>query len=177
MKKYHIEKMFTEEEVDARVEALAAQISKDYEGRPVHIICMLKGAAFFTCALAKRLTVPVTLDFMSASSYGSSTQSSGIVRINKDLDESIEGKDVLVIEDIIDTGRTLGYILGLLGDREPASLRLCVLLDKPDRRVVEVPVDYTGFEIPDEFVVGCGMDYDQQCRNLPYIGIVKFDED
>lgn len=176
MKKYHIEKMFTEEEVEERVEALAKQISRDYEGRPLHIICMLKGATFFTCALAKRLTVPVTLDFMSASSYGSSTQSSGIVRINKDLDESIEGKDVLVIEDIIDTGRTLGYILGLLGDREPASLRLCVLLDKPDRRVVEVPVDYTGFEIPDEFVVGCGMDYDQQCRNLPYIGIVKFDE-
>ncbi|MCR5303534.1 MAG: hypoxanthine phosphoribosyltransferase [Lachnospiraceae bacterium] len=169
--------MYTEDQVNARIEALAAQISSDYEGRTVHVICLLKGAAFFTSALTKRLTVPVTMDYMSASSYGASTKSSGVVRINKDLDEPIDDKDVLVIEDIIDSGRTLGYILGLLGDREPKSLRLCVLLDKPDRRVVEVPVDYTGFEIPDEFVVGCGMDYAQLYRNLPYIGIVKFDEE
>ncbi len=177
MKKHHIDTMYTEDQVNARIEALAAQISSDYEGRTVHVICLLKGAAFFTSALTKRLTVPVTMDYMSASSYGASTKSSGVVRINKDLDEPIDDKDVLVIEDIIDSGRTLGYILGLLGDREPKSLRLCVLLDKPDRRVVEVPVDYTGFEIPDEFVVGCGMDYAQLYRNLPYIGIVKFDEE
>lgn len=127
------------------------------------------------CELAKRITVPVSLDFMSVSSYGSETKSSGVVKIVKDLDETIMGKDVIVIEDIIDSGRTLSYLLEMLKDRKPASLRLCTLLDKPDRRVVDVNIDYTGFAIPDEFVVGYGLDYAQKYRNLPYIGIVEFD--
>ena len=127
------------------------------------------------CELAKRITVPVSLDFMSVSSYGGDTKSSGVVRIIKDLDESIKGKDVIVVEDIVDSGRTLSYLLEMLRDREPASLRLCTLLDKPDRRVINVAVDYTGFEIPDKFVVGYGLDYNQRYRNLPYIGIVEFD--
>lgn len=127
------------------------------------------------CELAKRITVPVTLDFMSVSSYGSSTKSSGVVKIVKDLDEPLKDKNVIVVEDIVDSGRTLSYLLEMLRDRHPASLRLCTLLDKPERRVVDVDVDYTGFNIPDEFVVGYGLDYDQRYRNLPYIGIVKFD--
>lgn len=127
------------------------------------------------CELAKRITVPVSLDFMSVSSYGTETKSSGVVKIVKDLDETIMGKDVIVIEDIIDSGRTLSYLLEMLKDRKPASLRLCTLLDKPDRRVVDVNIDYTGFAIPDEFVVGYGLDYAQKYRNLPYIGIVEFD--
>ena len=127
------------------------------------------------CELAKRITVPVSLDFMSVSSYGSDTKSSGVVKIVKDLDDSLQGKDVIVVEDIVDSGRTLSYLLEMLHDRKPNSLRLCTLLDKPDRRVVNVPVDYTAFQIPDEFVVGYGLDYDQKYRNLPYIGVVKFD--
>lgn len=127
------------------------------------------------CELAKRITVPVSLDFMSVSSYGSETKSSGVVKIVKDLDESIKGKDVLVVEDIVDSGRTLSYLMDMLKDRDPASLRLCTLLDKPERRVVDVNVDYTGFQIPDEFVVGYGLDYDQRYRNLPYIGIIEFE--
>lgn len=126
------------------------------------------------CELAKRITVPVSFDFMSVSSYGGDTKSSGVVRIVKDLDESIQGKDVIVIEDIVDSGRTLSYLLEMLHDRGPKSLRLCTLLDKPSRRVIQVPVDYTGFQIPDEFVVGYGLDYDQKYRNLPYIGVVEF---
>ena len=127
------------------------------------------------CELAKRISVPVSLDFMSVSSYGSETKSSGVVKIVKDLDESIKDKDVIVVEDIVDSGRTLSYLLEMMKDRSPKSLRLCTLLDKPDRRVVQVDVDYTGFQIPDEFVVGYGLDYDQRYRNLPYIGIVEFD--
>ena len=127
------------------------------------------------CELAKRITVPVSMDFMSVSSYGGDTKSSGVVKIVKDLDESLVGKDVLIVEDIVDSGRTLSYLMEMLRDRKPNSLRLCTLLDKPERRVVEVPVDYTAFRIPDEFVVGYGLDYDQKYRNLPYIGVVKFD--
>lgn len=125
------------------------------------------------CELAKRIMVPVTMDFMSVSSYGSETKSSGVVRIVKDLDEPLKGKNVLVVEDIVDSGRTLSYLLEMLKDRGPESVRLCTLLDKPERRVVDVDVDYTGFEIPDEFVVGYGLDYDQRYRNLPYIGVVE----
>jgi hypoxanthine phosphoribosyltransferase len=165
--------MIPEKEVDEKIAQIGAQISKDYEGRQVHLICILKGSVFFTCELAKRITVPVTMDFMSVSSYGDDTKSSGVVKINKDLDETIIGKDVIVIEDIIDSGRTLGYLLENLKQRQPASLKLCTLLDKPDRRVVQVAVDYTGFEIPDEFVVGYGLDYAQKYRNLPYIGVVE----
>ena len=127
------------------------------------------------CELAKRITVPVSLDFMSVSSYGDGTSSSGVVRIAKDLDESIEGKDVLIVEDIIDSGRTLYYLLDVLNQRHPNSMKLCTLLDKPDRRVADVDVDYVGFQIEDKFVVGYGLDYDQLYRNLPYIGVVEFD--
>ena len=169
--------MISEEDVDARIKQIAEQISKDYEGRSIHLLCILKGSVFFVCELAKRLTVPVTLDFMSVSSYGDKTKSSGVVRIVKDLDEPLQGKDVLVVEDIIDSGRTLSYLLKILKERNPASLRLCTLLDKPERREREVPVDYTCFEIPDEFVVGYGLDYAQKYRNLPFVGVISFDED
>lgn len=171
----HVRVLLTEKEVDARIQAIGEQISKDYAGKQVHLICVLKGGSFFMCELAKRITVPVSLDFMSVSSYGGDTKSSGVVKIVKDLDESIKGKDVIVVEDIVDSGRTLSYLLELLEQRGPKSLSLCTLLDKPERRVIDVNVDYTGFEIPDEFVVGYGLDYDQRYRNLPYIGVVYFD--
>ncbi len=166
--------LLTEEEVNARISEIAARINEDYEGKSVHLICILKGGVFFTCELAKRLTVPVTLDFMSVSSYGSGTVSSGVVKIVKDLDEPLEGKEVLIVEDIIDSGRTLAYLIQVLMQRNPASIRLCTLLDKPERRVKkQVTVDYTCFTIPDEFVVGYGLDYDQRYRNLPYIGVIE----
>lgn len=171
----HVKVLLTEEDVDRRIQEIGDQISKDYEGKQVHLICVLKGGAFFMCELAKRITVPVSLDFMSVSSYGSATKSSGVVRIVKDLDEPLKDKDVLVVEDIVDSGRTLSYLLDMLKDRGPKSVKLCTLLDKPDRRVVDVHVDYTCFQIPDEFVVGYGLDYDQRYRNLPYIGVVEFD--
>ena len=167
--------MIPEDKVDARIKEIGEAISKQYEGEEVHLICVLRGGSFFMCELAKRITVPVSLDFMSVSSYGSDTKSSGVVKIVKDLDESLKDKNVLVVEDIVDSGRTLSYLLEMLRDRGPASLRLCTLLDKPDRRVIDVNVDYTGFQIPDEFVVGYGLDYDQMYRNLPYIGVVEFD--
>lgn len=171
----HVRVLLTEEDVDRRIQEIGDQISRDYEGKQVHLICVLKGGAFFMCELAKRITVPVSLDFMSVSSYGSATKSSGVVRIVKDLDEPLKDKDVLVVEDIVDSGRTLSYLLDMLKDRGPKSVKLCTLLDKPDRRVVDVHVDYTCFQIPDEFVVGYGLDYDQRYRNLPYIGVVEFD--
>lgn len=172
----HIRVLLPEEELSARIRAIGEQISKDYEGRQVHLICVLKGGSFFLCELAKRISVPVSLDFMSVSSYGSGTKSGGVVKIVKDLDDPIQDKDVIVVEDIVDSGRTLSYLLEMLWARKPRSLRLCTLLDKPDRRVVDVNVDYTGFQIPDEFVVGFGLDYDQKYRNLSYIGIVEFDK-
>ncbi|MBR0171390.1 MAG: hypoxanthine phosphoribosyltransferase [Lachnospiraceae bacterium] len=176
--KEHVEIMISEEELDRRIRTLGEQISRDYAGKSVHIIGVLKGACFFMCALARYITVPVTLDFMSASSYGASTRSSGVVKIVKDLDEPLEGRDVLIVEDIIDSGRTLSYLMKMLSDREPASLKLATLLDKPSRRVVDgVTVDYTGFSIPDAFVVGFGLDYDQRYRNLPYIGTLSFEEE
>lgn len=171
----HVRVLLTEEEVDRRIQEIGNQINKDYEGKQVHLICVLKGGSFFMCELAKRITVPVSLDFMSVSSYGSATKSSGVVKIVKDLDEPLKDKDVLVVEDIVDSGRTLSYLLDMLKDRHPKSVRLCTLLDKPERRVVDVHVDYTCFQIPDEFVVGYGLDYDQRYRNLPYIGVVEFD--
>lgn len=172
----HIRVLLPEEEVDARIQAMGEQISRDYEGKQVHLICVLKGGSFFLCELAKRITVPVSLDFMAVSSYGSGTESKGVVKIVKDLDEPIKDKDVLVVEDIVDSGRTLNYLLEMLRGRGPKSLRLCTLLDKPERRVVDVDVDYTGFQIPDEFVVGYGLDYDQRYRNLPYIGVIEFED-
>lgn len=168
--------LLNEEDVDAKIAELGKRISEDYAGKSVHLVCVLKGGVFFTCELAKRITVPVSMDFMSVSSYGADTKSSGVVKIVKDLDEPLEGKDVLIVEDIVDSGRTLSYLMENLRQRKPSSLRLCTLLDKPERRVTEVKVDYTGFNIPDEFVVGYGLDYAQKYRNLPYIGVVEFEE-
>ena len=166
--------LLKEEEVEKRICEVAEMINRDYAGKQVHLICILKGGVFFTCELAKRLTVPVSMDFMSVSSYGGGTESSGVVRIIKDLDNSIEGKDVLIVEDIIDSGRTLAYLIEILKQRNPASIHLCTLLDKPERRVKkQVKVDYVCFTIPDEFVVGYGLDYDQKYRNLPYLGVVE----
>ncbi len=170
----YVRELLSENEVDKRIKELADAISEDYKGKSVHLVCVLKGGVFFMCELAKRITVPVTMDFMSASSYGSETKSSGVVKIVKDLDEPLKDKNVIVVEDIVDSGRTLSYLLKMLESRGPASVRLCTLLDKPERRVTDVKVDYTGFEIPDEFVVGYGLDYDQRYRNLPYIGVVEF---
>lgn len=170
-----IRQMYTEEQVVSKIAELAAQINEDLKGEPVIIICILKGASFFACDLAKRLTMPVTMDFMMVSSYGDATKSSGTLRVKKDLDENIEGKNVIVVEDIIDSGRTLKYLKEDLKDRGAKSVRLCTLLSKPARREVEVDVDYIGYEIPDVFVVGYGLDYAQKYRNLPYVGIVEFE--
>ena len=159
--------------MDARIAQLAAQISSDFEGEEIIAVGILRGGVYFCTELTKRITVPVIIDFIEASSYGAGTVSSGQVNITKDLIEDIEGKNVLIIEDIIDTGRTLSRLLENLKNRNPKTLRLCTLLDKPERRIVEVPVDYNGFQIPDQFVVGYGMDYAQKYRNLPYIGIVE----
>ena len=169
--------LIPEDKVDERIAQLGEQISQDYAGRQVHLIGILKGSIFFICELAKRITVPVTMDFMSVSSYGAGTRSSGVVKLIKDLDDPINGKDVLVVEDIIDSGRTLSYLLKNLSSRQPASIRLCTLLDKPERREVDVEVDYQGFRIPDEFVIGYGLDYDQRYRNLPYIGDLSLTEE
>ncbi|MBQ7832806.1 MAG: hypoxanthine phosphoribosyltransferase [Lachnospiraceae bacterium] len=169
----NIRVLISEEEVDKKIREMAAEISKRYEGEELHLVCVLRGGVFFMCELAKRLTVPVTIDFMSVSSYGDGTESSGQIKIVKDLDESIEGKHVLVVEDIIDSGRTLSKLMDLLESRRPESLALCTLLDKPERRVVEVDVDYTGFQIPDLFVVGYGLDCAQKHRNYPYVGVVE----
>ncbi|MCR5210779.1 MAG: hypoxanthine phosphoribosyltransferase [Lachnospiraceae bacterium] len=165
--------LISEEELDKRIRELGAEISREYEGKELHLISILKGGVFFTCELAKRITVPVSIDFMSVSSYGSGTSTSGIVKIIKDLDENIAGRDVMVVEDIIDTGTTLSYLMEMLRQREPASLSLCTLLDKPERRLHEVKVDHVAFKVPDKFIVGYGLDYDQKYRNLPYIGVIE----
>ena len=174
MLEHEVKVLLSEEEVDKRIQEIGEQITKDYAGKNVHLVCVLKGGSFFMCELAKRINLNVSMDFMSVSSYGGDTKSSGVVKIVKDLDEPLLGKDVIVVEDIVDSGRTLSYLLEMLKDRKPASLSLCTLLDKPDRRVVDVDVKYTGFKIPDVFVVGYGLDYDQIYRNLPYIGEVVF---
>ena len=166
--------LLDEETVEKRICEVAAQISEEYKGKEIHMICVLKGGVFFMCELAKRITVPVTLDFMSVSSYGDDTKSSGVVKIVKDLDQPLEDKEVLVVEDIIDSGQTLAYLIEVLKQRNPKNIELCTLLDKPERRVKkQVQVKYTCFTIPDEFVVGYGLDYDQKYRNLPYIGVVE----
>lgn len=174
MNNYTVRELISEENVVARIKEIAEQINKDFEGQSVTLVCILKGSIFFTTELAKYIKVPVVIDFMQCSSYGADTKSSGIVKLAKDLDEPIMGKHVILIEDIIDSGRTLSYLLEVLAKRNPSSMKLCTLLDKPDRRVKDVKVDYVGFEIPDEFVVGYGLDYAQKYRNLPYIGIVEF---
>ena len=168
-----IDVMIDEATVEARIAEIAQQLSKEYEGKTIHIIGVLKGSVFFMCELAKRLTVPVTMDFMSVSSYGNDTKSSGVVKMIKDLDESIEGRDVVLIEDIMDSGRTLSYLINILKERKPASFKVVTLLDKPDRRVVELEPDITGFVIPDRFVVGYGLDCAQKYRNLPDIGVIS----
>lgn len=168
--------LIPEEEVKRKIQEMAETISADMGDETITLICILKGSVFFSCELAKHIKGPVMLDFMSVSSYGNDTKSSGVVKIVKDLDEPLEGKNVLVVEDIIDSGRTLSYLMENLQARRPKSLKLCTLLDKPERRVVDVNVDYTGFEIPDEFVVGFGLDYAQRYRNLPYIGVLEFKE-
>ena len=169
--------LISEEEIEKRIIEVAEQIDRDYEGKQIHMICILKGGAFFMCELAKRVKNDVSLDFMSVSSYGNSTSSSGLVKIVKDLDEPVEGKDVLIVEDIVDTGRTLKTLKRILTNRNAGSIRLCTLLDKPERRLVDIEADYSCFSIPDEFVVGYGLDYAQKYRSLPYIGVVEFDEE
>lgn len=169
-----IREMIPESDLQARIAELGEQISKDYAGDSVFLVCILRGAAPFACELAKRITVPVTMDYMATSSYGSGTVSSGEVKIKTDVELSVEGRNVLIVEDIIDSGNTLHYLSDVFKNRNAKSVRLCTMLDKPERREVDVDVDYVGFTIPDEFVVGYGLDYDQKYRNLPYIGVVEF---
>lgn len=164
---------FSEEDLKKRVAEIAAEINRDYAGKEPMLISVLRGSFVFMADLIRKIEVPCTVDFMAVSSYGRGTTSSGQVQITKDLSDDIEGKDIIVVEDILDSGNTLSYLLQLLRARKPASMKLCTLLDKPDRRVKEVHVDYTGFTIPDEFVVGYGLDYAEKYRNLPYIGILK----
>jgi len=176
MKEHHpdiAEILISEEALRYRVAELGRDISVAYEGRTPLLVSVLKGSVVFMADLMRSITIPHAIDFMAVSSYGAATESSGVVRILKDLNESIEGKDVLIVEDIIDSGNTLEYLSGLLLARNPASLRIVTLLSKPARREIDVPVDWVGFEIPDEFVIGYGLDYDEHYRDLPYIGILK----
>ena len=163
----------TEEQVNKRIAEIGAQLTEKFKGESVYLICILRGSIFFTTELAKRIDLPMEIDFMSVSSYGAETVSSGVINIKKDLDGEIEGKNVIVVEDIIDSGNTLSRLLQLFKSRNPKTLTLCTLLDKPARRETQVEVDYTGFEVPDKFIVGYGLDWDQRHRNLPYIGIVE----
>jgi len=167
------EVLVTDEQIKERTAQLARQIDEDYRGKDLVLVCVLKGGVLFLADLMRQLTIPHAIDFMATSSYGSSTESSGVVRILKDLDSPIEGRHVLIVEDIIDTGLTLNYLLRILEERKPASLRVCTLLNKPSRRKVDVPVDYIGFNIPNAFVVGYGLDYGQLYRNLPFVGVLK----
>lgn len=164
----------TEEELNQRIAEIGADITEKFKGESVFLVCILKGSIFFTTELAKRIDLPVEIDFMTVSSYGASTVSSGVINVKQDLTSSIEGKNVIIVEDIIDSGNTLSRLIQLFKSRNPKTLTLCTLLDKPERRVVkDVVVDYTGFVVPDEFIVGFGLDWDQKFRNLPYIGFVE----
>ena len=165
--------LFSEEQLKERVAQIAAQIDRDYAGKELMLVSVLRGSFIFMADLVRAITVPCTVDFMAVSSYGSGTVSSGQVQITKDLSEDITGRHLLVVEDILDSGNTLSYLLEVLRARKPASIRLCTLLDKPERRVKPVQLDYTGFTIPDAFVVGYGLDYDEHYRNLPYIGVLR----
>ena len=167
------EVLFSEEQLKARVQEIAREIERDYAGKEIMLISVLRGSFIFMADLCRAIDLPCTLDFMSVSSYGKGTSSSGQVQITKDLSEDISGRHIIVVEDILDSGNTLSYLLKILENRHPASIRLCTLLDKPDRRVKPVQVHYSGFTIPDAFVVGYGLDYDEKYRNLPYIGILK----
>jgi hypoxanthine phosphoribosyltransferase len=167
------EALVTQEELQKRVRELGVQISRDYDGKDLFLVGVLKGAVFFLSDLMRSIEVPCEVDFMAVASYGSSTDSSGVVRILKDLDATIEGKDVLIVEDIIDSGLTLSYLLRTLRAREPRSLEVCALLTKPERREVELPIRYTGFEIPNKFVIGYGLDHAEKYRNLPYVAVLQ----
>lgn len=168
-----IKVLICEKDIDNRINEIGKIISEKYAGKTVHLICVLKGGAFFMCELAKRITVDVSMDFMAVSSYGSGTESSGNVKIVKDLDESVEGKNIIIVEDIVDSGRTLSTLLKMLKGRNPNSIEICTLLDKKEKRVTDVEVQYVCFDVPDVFVVGYGLDYNQKYRNLPYIGMVE----
>lgn len=174
--KEKVDVLISQEQVEKRVKEMADAINEQFAGKTVHLIGILKGSVFFLCELAKHITVPVTLDFMSVSSYGNGTNSTGVVKLVKDLDESIEGKHIILVEDILDSGRTLSYLVEMLKGRNPQSIQVITLLDKPERRVVDVKLDMCGFQIPDEFVVGYGLDCAQKYRNLPYIGVISFQE-
>ena len=165
--------LFSAEDLKRRVAEIAAEINRDYNGKEPLLVSVLRGSFVFMADLVRQIRVPCTVDFMAVSSYGSSTSSSGQVKIIKDLSEQIEGKDLIVVEDILDSGTTLSYLLQLLQARKPASVRLCTLLNKPSRRMKDVVVNYSGFSIPDYFVVGYGLDYAEKYRNLPYIGVLK----
>jgi hypoxanthine phosphoribosyltransferase len=167
------EALVSEEDLQRRVRELGAEISRDYAGKDLFLVGVLKGAVFFLSDLMRCIEVPCEVDFMAVASYGSSTDSSGVVRILKDLDATIEGKDVLIVEDIIDSGLTLSYLLRTLRAREPRSLEVCALLTKPDRREVDLPIRYTGFEIPNRFVIGYGLDHAERFRNLPYVAVLQ----
>lgn len=169
----NLETLIGEEELQRRITELGEQISKEYEGKEIIILCVLKGGVMFMTDLAKRISAPLKMEFMAVSSYGNEYKSTGVVKIVKDLDEPIDGKHVLIVEDIIDSGRTLSYLKNILIGRNPSSIKICTLLDKPEQRVVDVEVDYVGFTIPDSFVIGYGLDYHQFYRNLPYIAINK----
>ena len=170
-------KRIGEEEIISRIKELAQEINRDYEGKKLHMACVLKGGVYFACELSQHLTMPVTIDFMSLSSYGDGMTSQGVITLNQDLTQNIAGKHVLLVEDIIDSGRTLFYVENMLNKREPASLEVCSLLDKPSRREADVRINYIGFSIDDYFAVGYGLDYAQKYRNLPYIGELQFKED
>jgi len=172
-----ISTLISKEEVEKKVQEIASQIEKDYAGKDIHFICVLKGGVVFMVDLARAINKNVYMHFMDVSSYGDDTASSGNIKILMDLDEPIKDKNVIIVEDIIDSGRTLSVLKKLLLSRKPASLKICTLLDKPDRRISDVKIDYTGFKIPDEFVVGCGLDYAQKYRNLDYVGIISFEEE
>ncbi|HEX4717739.1 MAG TPA: hypoxanthine phosphoribosyltransferase [Thermoleophilaceae bacterium] len=167
------ESLVSQEDLERRVRELGAEISRDYEGKELFLVGVLKGAVFFLSDLMRCLEVPCEVDFMAVASYGSSTDSSGVVRILKDLDATIEGKDVLIVEDIIDSGLTLSYLLRTLRARDPRSLEVCALLTKPERREVDLPIRYTGFEIPNKFVIGYGLDHAERYRNLPYVAVLQ----
>mgnify|MGYP000401008362 CR=1 FL=1 len=176
-KKHEISVYLTEEQLNQRIAEIGAQITERFKGESVYLVCILKGSIFFTTELAKRIALPMTIDFISASSYGAQTHSSGVVNIKKDLEQSIEGVNVIVVEDIVDSGNTLSRLMQLFESRNPKTLTICTLLDKPSRREVNVPVEFIGFSIPDEFVVGYGIDYAQRYRHLPYIGkVILLDE-
>ena len=171
---YNISVFLTEEQINKRIAEIGAEITEKFKGESVYLVCILRGSVFFATELAKRIDLPVELDFMTVSSYGADTISSGVINVKKDLDGSIEGKNVIVMEDIIDTGNTLSRLIKLFESRNPKTLTLCTLLDKPERRMVDdIRVDYTGFTVPDKFIVGYGLDWDQKYRNLPYIGLVE----